>query len=226
MTELLETSMSLLKKPIKNKTNTKLETRMNDLNLGSNIVLRYEEVEQSNEQIKMQFKIKEFITDDNLLYKIYRNRSMGDYVSVYTSKYYKNNPNGVQFKEIEFPLKTIVRNDRERSIRFEVWKRSVKYKTETILGEGEFSIANINRMPDGRPKEFVCLHKKQLAGKVEVVKMEEWHKYQFIDYILGGMTVSLFLAIDFSLGNKHYKDPYSLHYIDEQYHNVESSDSE
>ena len=49
MTELQETSMSLVKRGIQNKLNTKLETKMNQFNLGSNIVLRYEEVEQSNE---------------------------------------------------------------------------------------------------------------------------------------------------------------------------------
>ena len=49
MGELMKTSMSILKKPILNPINPKLETKMNELNLGSKIVLRYEEVEQTNE---------------------------------------------------------------------------------------------------------------------------------------------------------------------------------
>ena len=54
---------------------------------------------------------------------------------------------------------------------------------------------------------------------------EEWNKYQFIDYIHGGMTVSLFVAIDFSLGNKHPTNPFSLHYINEDL-DMEESDSD
>ena len=43
--------------------------------------------------------------------------------------------------------------------------------------------------------------------------MREWNKYAFIDYIYGGMTVSVFVGMDFTNGNKPWKDPYSLHYV-------------
>jgi hypothetical protein len=40
------------------------------------------------------------------------------------------------------------------------------------------------------------------------------------------MKLSLFLAIDFSLGNKHFKDPYSLHYLNENIAYYESDSEE
>lgn len=40
------------------------------------------------------------------------------------------------------------------------------------------------------------------------------------------MKLSLFLAIDFSLGNKSFKDPYSLHYLNEAINYYESDSDE
>jgi len=42
------------------------------------------------------------------------------------------------------------------------------------------------------------------------------------------MNLSLFLAVDFSLGNKHYKNPYSLHYINDKvpYIDTDSDDGD
>jgi hypothetical protein len=56
-----------------------------------------------------------------------------------------------------------------------------------------------------------------VAGVIEIVNIKHWNKYQFIDYIYGGMTVSLFVAVDFSIGNKKY------HFIDENVKYDESS---
>ena len=56
--------------------------------------------------------------------------------------------------------------------------------------------------------------------------MKEWNSYQFIDYIYGGMTCNLFLAIDFTEGNKPFHDPFSLHYMNPREVEDESSDAE
>jgi len=37
---------------------------------------------------------------------------------------------------------------------------------------------------------------------LKFIKMEIWNKYAFMDYIHGGMSLSLFVACDFTVGNK------------------------
>ena len=63
-------------------------------------------------------------------------------------------------------------------------------------------------------------NKKVVAGVIELIELKLWNKYQFIDYIYGGMTVSLFLAVDFSIGNTKY------HHIDKNQKPDESSSEE
>ena len=71
-------------------------------------------------------------------------------------------------------------------------------------------------MVNARNKCFNVYIGKVYKGQVEVISVEEWNKYAFIDYIYGGMTVSLFVAIDFSLGNKNWSKTDSLHFISDE----------
>ena len=75
---------------------------------------------------------------------------------------------------------------------------------------------SVHDMEHSKTKCFNVYINKVLKGVIEVVSIELWNKYAFIDYIYGGMTVSLFVAIDFSLGNKNWSKPDSLHYISEE----------
>jgi hypothetical protein len=48
--------------------------------------MRYEMVEQTNTNIKVQFKVSGGLSENFLLYKLSRIREMNDYVVFYTSK--------------------------------------------------------------------------------------------------------------------------------------------
>ena len=163
MDELLKTSMSILKQDLSNRTNKSLEKRMSPINLNSKIVLRYEEVEQTNELITFQFRIKEFETKTGIRYVLYRNRSLGEFVKVFESERKKNNRiEGTLFKEVELPTKEIVRNDHERLIKLEVYQCK-KRGTDILLGEAEFSVEAVRK---SKTKLFSCFFKKQLVGRV------------------------------------------------------------
>ena len=62
---------------------------------------------------------------------------------------------------------------------------------------------------------FSVLDGKTFKGYVKVLKLREWRKYSFIDYILSGLTLSLYVAIDFSNGNINWRNPKSLHHAKE-----------
>ena len=56
---------------------------------------------------------------------------------------------------------------------------------------------------------------KGISCSMEFIDLTSWNKYTFIDYVYGGLTTSLYVGCDFSLGNKSWKDRFSLHYVDE-----------
>jgi hypothetical protein len=51
------------------------------------------------------------------------------------------------------------------------------------------------------------------------IKVHLTKKYRFIDYLAGGLQISLIVGIDFTSSNKPITDTYSLHYINSNYHN-------
>ena len=73
-----------------------------------------------------------------------------------------------------------------------------------------FNVAEIeNQLGKYRP-----MYKDKLAeGKMKFMQFEKSYEFQFIDYIHGGCDVSVLVAMDFSLSNKHYSNPQSLHYM-------------
>ena len=138
MEDLMKTNMSILKKTIENKQDQSLEKRMNEFNMGSKLVLRYEEIEQTNEFISMTMKCFEF-EGRSLIFKLSRNRSLGETIEVYTSEKKKNGKEGAVFKELDLPIKEIVRNDLDRQMRMEVLVLK-KRGAPQLLGECDFSI--------------------------------------------------------------------------------------
>ena len=92
------------------------------------------------------------------------------------------------------------------------FKLSKKGKPEEFIGEFEFTVGDV---VERNEKEFSILNGRSEYGLLKIIKMNIWNQYAFMDYIHGGMSLSLFVAVDFTLGNKNWKDPHSLHYVDE-----------
>ena len=71
-------------------------------------------------------------------------------------------------------------------------------------------------MAESLGKYTPCYNGKILQGKIKLTYYNLYYKFQFIDYIHGGLDISLCCAMDFSLGNKHPTDPTSLHHMPKQ----------
>lgn len=178
------------------------------------MVLRYEEIEQTNAQVTMTLKTRAFEEKGFKMLKIYRNRSLGEFVPIFSTpktKYTKAEQ-GVTFSDIHMPIKDICRNDRDRMLRFEIYKIT-KRGGQQYLGCAEMSVLSMINSKTGIFNVYIG---KSLRGEIHVAEIKEWNKYAFIDYIYGGMTVSLLVAIDFTLGNKNWSQADSLHYISEE----------
>ena len=79
MDELLRSRTGMIRKPIGNRNDPKLEVKMDSNHDNSKIVLRYEEVEQTNDYINLTLRATEFEEKGAFIFKLYRNRSMGEF---------------------------------------------------------------------------------------------------------------------------------------------------
>lgn len=199
MKDLLASKLGLVRKTLHNPYNQTMNARICESGYNSQMVVRLEEIEQTNDMINLTFKACEFDEMGALIYKLYRNRSLGEFVEVYKSERRRNNPEiGCQWKEMTIPVKDLARNDIERVLKLEVY-RTKKGRENVYLGECEFSILGLKT---SKKNKFNCYKKKALTGIIELVDLTEWNKYSFLDYIYGGLTVSLYLAIDMTKANK------------------------
>ena len=63
---------------------------MKEYNENSTVTMRYEEVELTNNQVTMTFKGVDIEQRGALIFKLFRNRSMGEFVEIYKSEKKKN----------------------------------------------------------------------------------------------------------------------------------------
>lgn len=68
-------------------------------------------------------------------------------------------------------------------------------------------------MAESLGKYTPCYNGKLLAGKIKLCFYNLYYKFQFIDYIHGGLDISLLCAMDFSLNNGSFDSEKSLHYL-------------
>ena len=85
-------------------------------------MLRYESIEQTNNQYNITLQLQDFVEKGSMLYKLYRNRSLGEFTMIYQSEKRKNNPpQGAQWKTLKIPAKELCRNDTQRILKLEIY---------------------------------------------------------------------------------------------------------
>lgn len=119
---------------------------------------------------------------------------------------------GARWVPHTLPMKELCRNDMNRMLRLDVfeWRRVKGTIWQFFVAEMPFTINEI----EGEIGKYKNMYRDKLvSGKMKFVQFEKSYEFQFIDYIHGGCDVSVLLAMDFSLSNKHYSNPQSLHYM-------------
>ena len=108
-----------IKVPIINNEDKKLQKQLQKK--GSTLMFRTEEIEQTNTIIHLKWKLKDFVPR-RIYFKLQRSRSLGEYVTFYSSQIMKGDPHGVEWPSIDFRMKDICQNDANRSLRIEVYE--------------------------------------------------------------------------------------------------------
>ena len=144
MSEAIDSKFSSVKKSIdfrKNKDKNKL-FRTKEGTTPS-IMVRYEEIEQTNNHINLILRATGWEAKGAMVYKIERSRSLGEFVEIYKSERRKNNEEkGAQWSQVVMATKDLNRNDPDRFFKVKIFV--VKKKVgEVYLGETTFSVTSI-----------------------------------------------------------------------------------
>ena len=85
MNELIQDRQSMTRNKILNPESKSMQKKCDEMHAASRIILRYEEVEQTNDQIDFGLKFHDFLDKGSFFFKLLRNRSLGDFCTIYTS---------------------------------------------------------------------------------------------------------------------------------------------
>jgi len=104
------------------------------------------------------------------MYKILRIREMGEFVTVFKSKRGKNDyVTGCRWDMQKIALKEICRNDKKRSLRFEVyeWRRIKGIVYEILICETDFTMEILEK----NEGKYISLYSKGVGcGKLKIVE--------------------------------------------------------
>ncbi|CAG9322955.1 unnamed protein product [Blepharisma stoltei] len=185
-------------------------------NLGA-IILRVEEIKENNDHVTIQFACEKLddvsSTFGHLTPLFYLGKHMSNGA---VQKFYKSevrNRNG-EWKPVEKTIHEYCNGDLHRELLLEVYDyhRSGNHK---FIGSATFALYNILHR---QTQELILLnphgnsHKSH--GKIIIEKFQRIKIPSFLEYIAGGLKISLNIAIDFTSSNGDPRNPNSLHYSD------------
>ncbi|KAJ3088594.1 Copine-8 [Quaeritorhiza haematococci] len=190
------------------------------------IKIQAEEMLDTKQIVNFQFSArkldkKDFFGKSDPYYVISRSQEDGSYVVVYRSEpVYKTLDPFWPSVTLKVSALCGGGGDRDRPMKIEVYDWDKDGGHDLI---GEFK-ASFNELTRTQGVEFeVVNHKKkgkkkdyQNSGVFKVVSFSIENEVSFLDYIAGGTTISLAVAIDFTSSNGDPSHPSSLHYRDPQ----------
>lgn len=186
---------------------------------GSMIVFAEEIKGRENESIQLTLKGANILNKDGVMNKsdpfviMKRTREDGTVEELHKTEYIKNTETP-EWEMFEEPLLKLCNGDLRAKIRIEVWDYDKMSKNDEI-GYVETCV-----------QELLEVDKLQLIdykegrsldpGQLVIAKAELLPRVRtptFLDYVQGGMEITLSVAVDFTASNAAAKNPRSLHYI-------------
>eukprot|EP00826_Nyctotherus_ovalis_P063438 TRINITY_DN9305_c0_g1_i3.p1 TRINITY_DN9305_c0_g1~~TRINITY_DN9305_c0_g1_i3.p1 ORF type:complete len:524 (+),score=144.09 TRINITY_DN9305_c0_g1_i3:541-2112(+) len=172
--------------------------------LGDLVVTGEEKKRGSSEVYRVLFE-GESLEPEYVFYRLNRIGVGKSYIPIVESETCRKHKgtNKHVFKEITVYKSELLGSNENRKAMIEVFKWS-RNGNHTSLGKYEFEITELM---EKIPLQF---------GKaiVRAVKFDQSISYTFLDYILGGLEISLILAIDFTGSNGDPSDASSYHHFD------------
>ncbi|CAI5745752.1 unnamed protein product [Peronospora destructor] len=188
------------------------------------LLVKAEEVKTSSEVARLRFSATGLANMDGMFSKsdpflvISRLREDGSYTQVHTTETIDNNLNP-NWKRFELPLQHLCNGDYERPLSLQVFDEDRGGKSE-LIGQAQTTLEEIR----GKQGPSFVLHNEALqkkkgkkytnAGLLVAAEAEIYREHTFIDYLRGGLEMSLIIGIDYTASNGPPHDRRSLHFLD------------
>lgn len=163
------------------------------------LIVRAEKVGNCRESIFLKLKGHK-LTDlhifskTNPFIRLLRISEDGMKIKVHETEHYKSNLNPV-FQSFELKLQKLCNGDHLRPIKLELWDYSSSGQHK-FVGDLDFTI---HQLVGEKKKEFVLKDaKKKSVGSIIFDQCTLISKPEFMDYLRGGVQLSLIVAIDFT----------------------------
>lgn len=182
------------------------------------LIVRGEQVQQSKEMVRFEMRathvddVDWFSKSDPFLV-ISRLREDGSLLKVHQTEAIDNNLNPV-WRPWTMSVQTLCNGDHFLPLVLECWDDESSGKHQ-FIGKAEASLDQLMKRPELpliNPKKLTK-RKYQNSGILHIANCQVWTEVDFLDYLKGGVELSLMVAIDFTGSNGQPSFPNSLHYL-------------
>ncbi|XP_076469966.1 copine-3-like [Babylonia areolata] len=190
----------------------------------SSITIRTEEIKEGSELVEMLFRAKklenkDFMGKSDPFLQLSSLTRDGNQQVIWKTEVVKNNLNP-EWQMFSIRLNTLCGGDRSQPIRFDVFDWDGDGSHDLIggfnatldemlkAGDGGVSWPCINQKKKDKKKSYTD------SGTVTLAKCQITKEFSFLDFVFGGLQISLTIAIDFTGSNGNPRNPDSLHYVD------------
>ncbi|KAL7751810.1 hypothetical protein RI367_002810 [Sorochytrium milnesiophthora] len=203
---------------------------------AGSIVIQAEELSDSKKLVKLRLsafnlKYRKFLFMGSCLpfFRILRSAESGTYATVYESPILPHNPAKAVWPGFEIPMNTLCNGDNNRELVVQVLNRKSNGDHE-LIGSAHTSVAELVRLSDLRQEpphgsasrvssgslprlsELELQLDRHTTGVIVVNQCVIEQQDSFLDYVRGGMQMSLVVAVDFTSSNGDPRHPDSLHF--------------
>jgi len=152
-------------------------------------------------------------------FKVLRSREDGTWIPVFTSNYVKNNLNPTWDRQT-MNIGTVCNGDYERPLRIEIWDFESDGRHQS-MGKFDTCLREIAECA-GTDREFPVIEEDKKkkkknylnSGVIKIIRADIRREISFLDFVKGGCTINMIVAIDFTASNGHPFRADSLHRFD------------
>eukprot|EP00475_Leptophrys_vorax_P006996 TRINITY_DN143_c0_g1_i1.p1 TRINITY_DN143_c0_g1~~TRINITY_DN143_c0_g1_i1.p1 ORF type:complete len:608 (-),score=165.53 TRINITY_DN143_c0_g1_i1:588-2411(-) len=187
---------------------------------GCTVTVKCEQLSSSREFIKIRIRgekldKKDFFGNADPFLELHRVREDASLVKVHTTEVLKNTLNPF-WKPLDLSLITLCNGDKDRPIKAKCFDWN-KHSDAELIGEFEFTVNQLLKDPGATRFDLInssMLNKRKYKRSGEIVfeRSEIVVPHSFLDYIAGGCSISLMVAIDFTGSNGDPAAADSLHF--------------
>jgi hypothetical protein len=170
-----------------------------------------EQIEGSASIVEMKIKalnLKKlrWIIGNSPFFTVSKSSEGGRFLPIYQSEVESK----MRWKQFTVPFQQLCNCDPDRPIRISF----MDYRRTTAAVLIGYADTTYTRLSESLMQQIDLVDEKgEPAGKFVIEAMQLQQKYNFYDFLRGGVQLNLITAIDFTGSNRDPRDPRSLHYI-------------